>query len=44
VLDHQAREMFEKAKPFVPLPAALRGKAFEVELRAVYNLNAQRSG
>jgi len=44
VLDRQAREMFEKAKPFVPLPAALRGKAFEVELRAVYNLNAQRSG
>ena len=39
VLDRQALEMFRNAKPFVPIPQELRGKAFDVELRAVYNLN-----
>ena len=38
VLDEQALEMFRKAAAEVPVPAALRGKAFPVELRAVYNL------
>jgi len=44
VLDRQALEMFRNAKPRVPVPAALRGRAFELELRAVYSLSAQRSG
>jgi len=39
VLDRQALEMFRNAKPFVPIPPELRGKAFDVELRAVYNLS-----
>lgn len=44
VLDRQALQMFEAAKPFVEIPRALRGKAFELELRAIYNLRDQRSG
>lgn len=38
VLDAQAREMFGKAAPDVTVPAALRGKAFAVEVRAIYSL------
>lgn len=38
VLDAQALEMFASAVPQVPVPAGLRGRAFTVELRAVYNL------
>ena len=38
VLDEQALEMFGKAVPQVPVPPELRGRAFTVELRAVYNL------
>jgi len=44
VLDRQALEMFEQAKPRVAIPAALRGRAFDLELRAVYRLSDQRSG
>lgn len=38
VLDAQALEMFGNAVPQVPVPAALRGRAFTVELRAIYSL------
>lgn len=38
VLDDQALEMFARAKPRVRMPAALRGHAFELELRAVFRL------
>jgi protein TonB len=38
VLDEQALEMFRSAKPLVPVPEALRGRRFELELRAVYSL------
>ena len=44
VLDQQALEMFQKAKPLVQIPAALRGKEFTLELRAIYNLRDQGSG
>jgi protein TonB len=44
VLDRQALEMFRDAKPFVQVPGELRGREFELELRAVYNLRDQRSG
>lgn len=44
VLDQQALEMFKKAKPLVHIPAALRGKEFSIELRAIYNLKDQDSG
>lgn len=44
VLDRQALQMFEAAKPLVAIPRALRGKAFDLELRAIYNLRDQRSG
>jgi protein TonB len=39
VLDDQALEMFARAKPRVRMPAALRGREFELELRAVYRLD-----
>lgn len=38
VLDEQALEMFARAKPQVRMPAALRGHAFELGLRAVFRL------
>ena len=38
VLDEQALEMFARATPRVRMPAALRGRAFELELRAVFRL------
>jgi protein TonB len=44
VLDRQALEMFRSAKPLVPIPRELRGREFELELRAIYNLRDQRSG
>jgi hypothetical protein len=36
--------MFRKARAEVSLPAALRGKQFSLEVRAVYNLKDQPSG
>jgi len=44
VLDKQAIDMFTKAKPLVPIPAALRGKEFVIEVRAIYNLKDPDSG
>jgi protein TonB len=38
VLDRQAIDMFRKAKPLVPIPAALRGRAFRITLKAIYSL------
>ena len=44
VLDEQALDMFRKAAPLVQIPAALRGKEFAIEVRAIYNLKDQASG
>jgi periplasmic protein TonB len=38
VLDRQALEMFTQAARAVPVPPALRGKEFSLEVRAVYGL------
>ena len=38
VLDRQALEMFSRAARAVPVPPALRGKEFTLEVRAVYGL------
>jgi protein TonB len=38
ILDGQALEMFRRAAPDVVVPAALRGKPFSVDVRAIYNL------
>jgi periplasmic protein TonB len=38
-LDRQALEMFRRAKPRVPVPEALRGRSFDLELLAVYRLS-----
>ena len=43
-LDRRAVEMFRKARTEVPLPDALRGRQFSLELRAVFNLKDQASG
>lgn len=42
VLDRQALDMFRNAKPFVPIPSGLRGHAFELDLRAVFDLRDAR--
>jgi len=44
VLDQQALEMFKRATTLVPVPPALRGKEFIIELRAIYSLRDQDSG
>jgi protein TonB len=44
ILDQQAIEMFKKAKPLVPIPGALRGKEFAIEVKAIYNLKDPDSG
>ena len=36
VLDRQALEMLEEAARLVPLPPALRGTQFALEVRAIY--------
>ncbi len=38
VLDRQALEMFTRAARVVPIPPALRGREFTLEVRAVYGL------
>jgi len=43
-LDRQALDMFRRAGPRVPVPEALRGKSFTLDLRAIYNLKDQVSG
>lgn len=44
ILDRQALDMFRNAKTFVPIPPELRGREFELELRAIYGLRDQGSG
>lgn len=44
VLDLQALQMFDNAGRLVPIPAELRGRACELEVRAIYKLRDQRSG
>jgi protein TonB len=44
VLDQQALEMFRTANRYVPVPAELAGRAFELELRAIYSLRDQPAG
>lgn len=44
ILDRQALDMFRNAKTFVPIPLELRGREFELELRAIYGLRDQGSG
>ena len=38
LLDRNALQMFESAQPLVAIPRELAGKAFEVDLRAIYNV------
>lgn len=44
VLDRQAMEMFRRAQAQVAIPPSLRGKALQLQLRAIYNLKDQVSG
>jgi protein TonB len=38
LLDRNALQMFESAQSLVPIPRELAGKAFEVDLRAIYSV------
>ncbi|MBL8382700.1 MAG: energy transducer TonB, partial [Burkholderiales bacterium] len=38
MLDEQARISISRAKPFVPIPEGLRGRAFEARVRVVFSL------
>ena len=44
ILDKQALDMLQKAKPRVQIPAALRGKEFAIEIPVIYNLKDQGAG
>jgi protein TonB len=44
VLDKQALDMIRKTKPLVPIPPAMRGREFPVEIPVNYNLKDQDSG
>lgn len=40
VLDSQALDMVRKAKPLTPIPAALRGREFSVDIPVIFDLQA----
>jgi protein TonB len=44
VLDKQALDMIQKAKPRVQIPAALRGKEFTLEIPVIYSLKEADAG
>ncbi len=41
VLDQQGVEMIRKAKPLAPIPPALRGKAFAIDVPVVFSLKEE---
>ena len=41
ILDQQALEMIRKAKALTPIPAALRGKGFTVDVPVVFSLKEE---
>ncbi len=40
ILDNQALDMVKKAKPLTPIPAALRGREFTVDIPVIFDLQA----
>ena len=44
ILDKQALDMIQKAKPRVQIPAALRGREFPLDIPVVYSLKEPESG
>ena len=40
ILDNQALDMVMKAKPLTPIPAALRGREFSVDIPVIFDLQA----
>ena len=44
VLDQRALDMFRQAQQVAPVPPALRGREFTIELKAIYRLRDQDSG
>lgn len=44
VLDKQALDMLQKAKPRVQIPPTLRGREFSIEIPVIYNLKDQGAG
>ncbi|MBI3374004.1 MAG: energy transducer TonB [Betaproteobacteria bacterium] len=43
VLDQAALETLTRAKPLVPIPAALRGKEFGMDINFIFSLNDERA-
>lgn len=41
VLDQQALDMIRRAKPQAPIPAALRGKGFTIDVPVVFSLKEE---
>ncbi len=44
ILDQEALQWIRKAKPMTPIPAALRGKEFTVDIPVIFNLKEPESG
>lgn len=40
ILDNQALDMVKKAKPLTPIPAALRGREFSVDIPVIFDLQS----
>ena len=40
ILDNEAMDMLKKAKPLTPIPAALRGREFTVDIPVIFDLQA----
>ena len=40
ILDNQALDMVKKAKPLTPIPAALRGREFTVDIPVIFDLQS----
>jgi protein TonB len=40
ILDNQALDMVKKAKPLAPIPPALRGREFTVDIPVIFDLQA----
>ena len=43
VLDEVALETLKKAKPLVPIPAALRGREFGIDVNFIYSLKDENA-
>ena len=43
ILDQAALDTIRKAKPLVPIPAALRGREFSLDINFIFNLKDENA-